>query len=415
MKSLNERAHALTTYIDNTQKDDKFRLIREKKDKYEKLFVNVLTNRRKRFNSLQEELLTEEVGLGNDTTGKLHEILVAKHLHPAKEFPQHFRDPETQLTPEALHDKLKSQLTPEQYAHHDEKAKYAASAILNHLHERGHINDHGHITHATWTSNPKDLHHLTQGAGDPANPSDIVLHHASGHMTGISLKVGNKKKPPNLGNHGVDKLDKAFKVDTKGIRNAAKEKNYQLAREHGIDVDNVKKSHMRKLEKETPGLESKTREVMNKSSVETANHYREALKQKKPHELAGVLRNLAQAKPTKINYYRMQTYGMDGKFSHEIVQPHEEIEGILKNHAEHLHVKPGKGTTVTFGGKDGAAIARLTVKGSRGGFQGHVATLQGFMAGAKEKAPKEPKPKKTKKAAAPTSLKEEVLKMFLNK
>jgi len=84
---------------------------------------------------LKEDLLleAESSSVDSDDKGKLHELLLAKHLHPQTTLPEHHRsmsdNPDHAGTPEQVHDKLKEKIPPAAYEEIDRHAKQSAEAF----------------------------------------------------------------------------------------------------------------------------------------------------------------------------------------------------------------------------------------------------------------------------------------------
>jgi len=162
---------------------------------------------------LTEQILTEEIG--NDSRGKLHELLFAKHLHPDKKMPTHFRNKHGS-SPQEVHDHLKA-AHPEHYSKIDLHSKKSAEHVIEHLHSHGLI-PKGHVIHSvSWTSN-RDTeksagdHEKLTGKKDIHSNADVMVTHyhpktnKKGHI-GISLKYGAAKNP-NLKGPGMKDLER---------------------------------------------------------------------------------------------------------------------------------------------------------------------------------------------------------------
>lgn len=124
-----------------------------------------------------------------------------------------------------------------------------------------------------------------------------------------------------------------------------------------------------------------------------AKAYHERLSQMSPAELAKLFRHVAQANKTKMPLIRVQTHrvGEAGeKFHTSIVDPHEEVEDVLRRHGKHLHVQLSN-NVISFRGLNGVAIANIDFKAkSSGGLNPHAALLKGIAKGAKkEQEPEE--------------------------
>ena len=122
----------------------------------------------------EQMLMEESENEKNDDKGKLHELLLAKHLHPKKQLPSHHRaeseNPDHAGTPTQVHDKLKDKMTTHEYNQIDSHAKQTAKAVMDHLHKKGHI-PKDHVVHDVhWTSN-RDTE---KKGGDPKKSTKVM-------------------------------------------------------------------------------------------------------------------------------------------------------------------------------------------------------------------------------------------------
>ena len=168
----------------------------------------------------------ESADVAADDKGKLHELLLAKHLHPQGTLPEHHRsfseNPDHAGTPEQVHEKLKAKIPQAAYNEIDSHAKQSAEAFKKHLTSQGHIGgDNGHhIGMVHWTSNAdkentQGDHEKTTGVKDVNSNADLILtyHDKEGKKVGhhgISAKYGSQE--PNYRNPGVDALEKTAKL-----------------------------------------------------------------------------------------------------------------------------------------------------------------------------------------------------------
>jgi len=182
---------------------------------------------------LKEELINEELlleaessAVESDDKGKLHELLLAKYLHPEQRLPEHHRsesdNPDHAGTPEQVHKKLQEKIPPAAYDEIDRHAKQSAEAFKQSLKDQGHIGEHAHIGDVHWTSNadkpnkPGD-HEKTTGVKDVNSNADLILtlKDKEGKTVGyhgISAKYGSQE--PNYRNPGLDALEKTAKLPT---------------------------------------------------------------------------------------------------------------------------------------------------------------------------------------------------------
>lgn len=173
---------------------------------------------------LTEDILSEAAASSSvaaDDKGKLHELLLAKYLHPDQKLPEHHRSMSEieghAGTPQQVHDKLKNKIGEEAYNEIDSHAQSTAKATIEHLKKNGHISKDINIGDVHWTSNrdmpnkPGD-HEKTTGVKDVNSNADLILtlHDKKGNIVGyhgISAKYGTNKEP-NYKNPGMDTLEK---------------------------------------------------------------------------------------------------------------------------------------------------------------------------------------------------------------
>lgn len=167
------------------------------------------------------DLLSEEAKpkISNDDKGKLHELLLAKYLHPNQQLPDHHRSESAHLdhagTPEQVHQRLANKVGGAAYNEIDRHAQQTAAEIKKQLAADGHIDDDNRITHTFWTSN-RDTpdkagdHEKTTGVKDLNSNADLILRitDKKGNIKhiGVSAKYGSQK--PNYRNAGLDSMEK---------------------------------------------------------------------------------------------------------------------------------------------------------------------------------------------------------------
>jgi hypothetical protein len=178
---------------------------------------------------LKEETILVEKALSSavdsDDKGKLHEILLSKHLHPETKLPDHHRaeseNEDHAGTPQQVHDRLKKKIGDAAYNEIDSHAKSTAKALHDHLVQQGHIKPGHKIGNVYWTSNadkpnkPGD-HEKTTGIKDVNSNADLIaeIHDKNGKVIGhhgISAKYGTNKQP-NYRNPGLDSLEKTANI-----------------------------------------------------------------------------------------------------------------------------------------------------------------------------------------------------------
>ena len=187
--------------------------------------------------SLYEVYLLEaekKAKISNDDKGKLHELLLAAHLHPETtdknlRLPSHFRATGEEATeaghagdPQYVHDKLRKKVGEEAYQQIYAHAKQTAGEVKKTLQEQGHLDKNTMIGDVHWTSN-RDRenkagdHENLVGQKDLNSNADLIVsvHRKNKDGTrgdlvsyqGVSAKYGTNKDP-NYKNPGADTLEK---------------------------------------------------------------------------------------------------------------------------------------------------------------------------------------------------------------
>lgn len=358
-------------------------------------------------------LLNEEIS-SSDAKGKLHEILVGKHLSHTDEtqkiLPQHYRNEETGKTPTQIHDSIKASISPEDYAMADQRAREAADAIRSHLAEHHGVKPE-HIKGVYWTSNKSDHEKLT-GKKDDASDADIMLHtvddEGKPNYHGLSLKVGGNE--PNLRNPGIDTLNKLTKADpakSKEILDSHKTVLHNV----GYSRNNtVEQNHAQyKIDKDSKDPEVKKKVAAETSKGKTLNNlaatYSQAINNL-PHEHVKHLITHLVAPKTIYPHTRAwaQTGDEPGVTAHHTENHQEELQDELDSH-EHGYTAEAKGQRVIIhangpDGKPAKRIMEIGLKGGSGvvkGFNGTVKTSYNKKGKIpKTKPVKESKPKKPK-------------------
>lgn len=179
------------------------------------------------FKYFAENFLTEKKKVSQakssntaaDDKGKLHELLLSKHLSPTKELPTHFaaknKSSGRQSSPTDVHNKLAAKVGPEAYAEIDSHAANTAAAVIKHMRKHGLMGRDHKIGTVHWTSiadkpnTPGDHQRLTK-ENDPNSNADVIvgIHTAGGQhvrYVGISAKYGSGE--PNYKNPGAATME----------------------------------------------------------------------------------------------------------------------------------------------------------------------------------------------------------------
>lgn len=222
--------------------------------------------------TLYEEVLLEMAAATKETDsddkGKMHELLLAKYLHPESRLPDHHRsfsdNEEHAGTPDQVHDRLKEKVGMKAYNEIDSHAKQTAGAIKKHFQDQGHLSEGDHISNVFWTSNADKEntagdHEKTVGVKDVNSNADLIARitdkNGKQKHVGISAKYGSQE--PNFRNPGLDSLEKMAglksgtlnshseahktQMDKLGYNGSADNRNYQtkvdeMAAKSGIDA-----------------------------------------------------------------------------------------------------------------------------------------------------------------------------------
>lgn len=213
---------------------------------------------------LKEELLLLEANhtkdVENDDKGKMHELLLAKYLHPDKTLPEHHRseseNEEHAGTPQQVHDRLKKKMGDNAYNQIDAHAQQTAKAIHWHLQQAGHVGNGNHIGQVFWTSNadkpnkPGD-HEKTTGVKDVNSNADVIVrvHDKEGKTVGhvgVSAKYGSNK--PNYRNPGLDSMEKTAGLE-KGSLKKLSEAHHAYMEKIGYGGSAVQRHTQYKIDK----------------------------------------------------------------------------------------------------------------------------------------------------------------------
>jgi hypothetical protein len=243
-------------------------------------------------NLLIERALSQD--LESDDKGKLHELLLAKHLHPDLKLPEHHRseseNEEHAGTPAQVHDRLMKKVGGAAYNEIESHAAATAQALKKHLEQQGHIGNGVHIGDVHWTSNadkpnkPGD-HYKTvkdaegNGVLDPNSNADLILtlKDKDGKTVGyhgVSAKYGANE--PNYRNPGLESMEKTAGIpsgtlksltdthhahmEALGYNGSADQRNIQYKIDK-MGIDKIRTEHA-KLEEL-----SKTRPLSKKNKI----------------------------------------------------------------------------------------------------------------------------------------------------
>lgn len=208
----------------------------------------------KRDTTAAKAHVKENGKITSNSKGVLHELLVGYHLRGKKHMEKHAD--KAGDSPKQVHDKIKSQLHPDEYKKLHDKASSAAADVRKHIEKSGRK-----IHDVHWTSKPGDTERSTGiKAGQKEDASDIVVHSHKNNKTkyhGVSLKV-------------TDTTNKHITASNPGMK-----ANYS--------ADHIVHEHRTKIAKKYPELRNtknkKERSAMMKKNSEMKSHVTNANKE----------------------------------------------------------------------------------------------------------------------------------------
>lgn len=242
-------------------------------------------------NFIVEEFLLEASEVSNDDKGKLHELLLAKHLlshlDPSGEgaMPEHFRaDPDHPnkkikgKSPTQVHDEIRTRIGEEEYQKIHGHAQQTAQALVDHMIKTGRIKDRNDITNVHWTSNrdtekkPGDHERLT-GEKDVNANGDLILSVRGKNGSNrpdyvpISAKYGTEAKP-NYRNDGFNGMETKSGLKPGSLSNIQTDMERELestyGKRHGLKAgaDTQEKRHV-KFKQDLAVLEAEQKQHKN--------------------------------------------------------------------------------------------------------------------------------------------------------
>jgi hypothetical protein len=282
----------------------------------------------------------------SNSKGVLHELLVGYHLRGKKHMEKH-ADKEGD-SPKKAHDKIKSQLHPDEYKKLNDKAKSAADHIRKHIEKSGRK-----IHDVHWTSKPGDTYRSTGiKASQKEDASDIVVHSHKGNKTkyhGVSLKV-------------TDDTNKHITASNPGLK--ANYSAEHIVHEHRIklhekypELANTKNKKERSaLMKKNSEMKAHVTAANKETAIKLAAHTHHVLSTGSKHDLVNHIKtHVLQSNKTPMEHLghehiRHTTYmakkADGGGLKHESVVPSEHWNHKLHDH-ENVTVEH-KGTTLHF-------------------------------------------------------------------
>jgi hypothetical protein len=336
---------------------------------------------REQLFSSKNDLLLEEAGAKADSSGKLREILIGKHLNGGKHMTSYRAEGKT---PEQMHNKHAQKLHGDDYHNSreykaaDSSAKKAAEHLKTHLEKHG----LGSIHRTVWTSQASD-HHSETGVHDENNSADLIVStnkkkritedstdHKQSHKVAISVKIGHSKV--NYSNPGIKTYQHVSGANL--AQHVAKHKrNVESNLSSGSGNAHEKYKALR--DSSHHGDQEKAKKI-KQSSLEAnkniANSMRESMSKKSHNELHHAIVHTV-APPTHLKHIisRTKTHKSTGQhLSHHTYDLHKHVHEYL-SHFKDLHVNPhNKSGTVTVHGthhKTGKKMSVATFNVSAGG------------------------------------------------
>ena len=315
-----------------------------------------------------EELLNEAKddasksgGASNNTKGVLHELLTGYHLQGGKHMESHHLvDEKTgkKETPTEAHDRLKSQIHPDDYKKIDSKASSAASDI-----KKGLAKTHpGHeISHVHHTSKSGDTEKETGvKASQKEDASDIYVttkHKKTGKEAkhGISLKVSDNssKNVPssNLGMQSSGSKSKdLYKEHQKKVHAIAPELSGIKKEPHHKDITAARKDWATNNPEKHDAIKSENRKVLHAVAHHQGAELQHKLDSGEHEHVVNHIRDVLGAKHTpaessgKATFQKHTTYVTAKGTQHHASSPGDDHEHILKDH-KNITVKSSAGST----------------------------------------------------------------------
>jgi len=318
-----------------------------------------------------EELLTEAKddktkvgGASNNTKGVLHELLTGYHLQGGKHMESHtLIDEKTgkRESPKEAHDRLRSQIHPEDYEKINEKAESAANDIKSELQKThpGHV-----IQYVHHTSKPGDTEKETGvKATQKEDSSDIYVttkHSKTGKIAkhGRSLKVstGSSKNVPssNLGMESAGaKAKELYKKHQAKIKKdypdlAAVKKGPKHA-----SVEDARKEWAQKNPEKHEAIKVQNRKLLHNIAHHHAAELQHHLDSGNHEHVINHIRSVLGAHKTpaeeagKATFSKHTTYVTSKGIQHHSSHPGDEHEHILNDH-KNITVKASGGSVHFF-------------------------------------------------------------------
>jgi hypothetical protein len=318
--------------------------------------------------------VAESSSVKSDDKGKMHELLLAKHLHPETRLPEHHRaysdNPNHSGTPQQVHDKLKAKMSPAAYDEIDRHAKQSAEEFKKSFPHK--------ITNVHWTSNADTEntagdHEKTTGVKDVNSNADLILTHSKG-FHGISAKYGSGKV--NYKNPGIADIESRSGAPTGSIKAEMDA--------HNANMEKLGYTGSRKARHEQwkdDAINNPTRYNAAMDSVKTARTnaamiHAHAMSKKSDSELRDYIRAHTAAKthiPHTLVHSKVNK--KTGSATPVIYDPHEHIEHHLSKFSNLTARSSGQVSYIYGTHKDTGKekrVSQLVFKGTSGPHKGEA-------------------------------------------
>jgi len=307
---------------------------------------------------------TKVGGASNNTKGVLHELLTGYHLQGGKHMEKHdlINDKTGKReSPQTAHDRLKSQIHPEDYKEIDKKAKSAANDIKKEIKEKHPGHEIQHVHH---TSKAGDTEKETGvKASQKEDSSDIYIttkNKKTGKVLkhGRSLKVsqGSSKNVPssNLGMESAgSKAKELYKSHQEKIKKDYPDlEKVKKGPEHD-GVEDARKEWARNNPEKHEAIKVQNRKLLHNIAHHHAAELQHHLDSGNHEKVVNHIRDVLGANKTpaekgeKATFSKHTTYVTSKGVQHHSSHPGEEHEHILKDH-ENITVKSSKGSVHFF-------------------------------------------------------------------
>ena len=382
----------------------------------------------------------------SDDKGKLHELLLARHLNPDKDengegkLPLHHRaeseNEDHAGSPQQVHDRLRAKVGEAVYNEINGHAKQTAAAVQDHIKKNGYMKDGHEIESVHWTSNrdtdkKEGDHKKTTGVLDPNANGDLIIttrnkkNHQDKNYIPISAKYGTEEEP-NYKNAGLKSLAQQAGYDNNAYTDLLAAHTEHMGK-IGYQGTQKVRHQQYKLDKATlkaereqakiKGENPKKFQPKSKEAKRAAEGEKSSLDIRK--EMARMHENgLGGLSDPELRQHIRDQVAPPTIYPHIIAHSHVQDDGSAisrtenaEDHADHhlanyknIRIRPGSGITSDFVGDDHTGktvvIARQGFKGGSGPHKGVAGFFKLEGTKREEKAAK----KAGKPAPAPTTV-----------